>query len=151
MLLLLLLFVFFVVCFRCCWLLACPYFCFCCCCCCCLIAQRLIIFINYIEQFISVNFDFRIHLTAVDFFFLFWMKRYNYGKIKTKLIDHHLTGEKNVYKYLQNDQRLASVVHDIWKPAQASRCLHVTIKASKNVQGAYTVTKGNMYSARRTG
>ena len=43
-------------------------------------------FWNYIEQYILVTFDIQTHLTVVDV--LFGIKQHNYGKVKTKLINH---------------------------------------------------------------
>ena len=44
------------------------------------------IFCNYIEQYILITFDIQTHLTVVDV--LFGIKQHNYGKVKTKLINH---------------------------------------------------------------
>ena len=43
-------------------------------------------FWKYIEQFILISFDIGTHLTIVDV--LFGIKQYDYGKVKTKRIDH---------------------------------------------------------------
>ena len=41
---------------------------------------------NYTEQYILITFDIQTHLTVVDV--LFGIKQHNYGKVKTKRIDH---------------------------------------------------------------
>ena len=43
-------------------------------------------FWNYIEQYILITFDIQTHLTVVDV--LFGIKQHNYGKVKTKRINH---------------------------------------------------------------
>ena len=43
-------------------------------------------FCNYIEQYILITFDIQTHLTVVVV--LFGIKQHNYGKVKTKLINH---------------------------------------------------------------
>ena len=43
-------------------------------------------FWNYMEQNIRISFDIQTHLTVVDV--LFAIKQHNYGKVKTKLINH---------------------------------------------------------------
>ena len=42
-------------------------------------------FWNYTEQYILITFDIQTHLTVVV---LFGIKQHNYGKVKTKLINH---------------------------------------------------------------
>ena len=43
-------------------------------------------FWNYTEQYILITFDIQTHLTVVDV--LFGIKQHNYGKVKTKRINH---------------------------------------------------------------
>ena len=43
-------------------------------------------FLNYIEQYILITSDIQTHLTVVDV--LFGIKQHNYGKVKTKRINH---------------------------------------------------------------
>ena len=43
-------------------------------------------FWNYIEQYILITFDIQTHLTVVDV--LLGIKQHNYGKVKTKRINH---------------------------------------------------------------
>ncbi len=43
-------------------------------------------FWNYMEQNIRISFDIQTHLTVVDV--LFGIKQHNYGKVKTKRINH---------------------------------------------------------------
>ena len=43
-------------------------------------------FLNYIEQYILITFYIQTHLIVVDV--LFGIKQHNYGKVKTKRINH---------------------------------------------------------------
>ena len=73
-------------------------------------------FWNYIEQCILITFDIQTHLTDVDV--LFGIKQHNYGKVKTKRINHITVIAKmciSMYKKRKNEKytRLPSIVHDI--------------------------------------